>query len=78
MSWLSTLRSKWRQHDETLAERAYRDGDTVEKLEQDEHLMDGGLLGSASGGNLVPGLTVGGEVERALHSEDALEHEEPK
>jgi hypothetical protein len=78
MSWFSTLRGKWRQHDETLAERAYRDGDTVEKPEEDEHLMRGGLFGSASGVNLAAGRTVGEEVETALESEDALEHEEPK
>ena len=78
MSWFSTLRSKWRQHDETLAERAYRDGDTIEKLEEHEHVMDAGLLGSGSEANFVPGPTAEREVERALQSEDALEHEEPK
>jgi cob(I)alamin adenosyltransferase len=78
MSWLSTLRSKWRQHDEQLAERAYRDGDAIEKLEEHEHVMDAGLLGSGSAANLVAGRTVAREVERALQTEDALEHEEPK
>ena len=61
MSLFSSLRKKWRQRDETLAERAYRDGDT---LERDD--------------SLASARAADGAVERAIQSEDALEHEEPQ
>lgn len=77
MSWFSTLRTKWRQHDEKLAERAYRDGDTIEELKEHEDVMSSGLLGPGSESNFVAGRTAEREVERALQAEDALEHEEP-
>jgi hypothetical protein len=58
----STLRKKWRQQDEKLAERAYRDGDTLEQTEA----------------GLASARAADGAVDRAIQSEDALEHEEPK
>jgi molybdopterin converting factor small subunit len=66
MSLFSTLRKKWRQHDET--EHAYRDGDTLERLEEHEHAEAG----------LASARAADGAVDRAIQSEDALEHEEPQ
>jgi hypothetical protein len=77
MSVFSTLRSTWRRHDEKLAERAYRDGDTLERLEKHEHVMNTGLLGANSAGRLISAHNADRAVERAIRSEDALEHEEP-
>ena len=65
MSLFSTLRNKWRQHDEKLAERAHRDGDT-------------GLLGANSDDSLASARAADGAVDRAIQSDDALEHEEPQ
>ena len=68
MSLFSTLRTKWRQHDEKLAESAYRDGDALERLDEHEHAEDG--LASARASDRA--------VDRTIQSEDAREHEEPQ
>jgi hypothetical protein len=74
MSLFSTLRKKWRHHDEKLAERVYRDGDT---LGEHKHVMDTGLLGANSDDSLASARASDRAVDRAIQSEDALEHEEP-
>lgn len=74
----ATLRTKWRRHDEKLAEHAYRDRDIIEGLDEHEHVMNAGLLGSSAAGSLFSAQGAETEVERAVQSEDALEHEEPK
>jgi hypothetical protein len=78
MSLFSTLRSKWRRHDERLAERAYRDGDIWERLEEHEHVMNSGLLGANPVGRLISAQQADRAADRAIRSEDALEHEEPR
>jgi hypothetical protein len=65
MSLFSTLRKKWRQHDEKLAERAHPDGDT-------------GLLGANSDNSLASARASDRAVDRAIQSENAREHEEPQ
>jgi hypothetical protein len=65
VGWLTTLRSKWRRHDEKLAERQPRDPDVVERVDE---------LGDAVADD--PLADIG--AEHAIRSEDALEHEEPR
>ena len=75
MSLFSTLRKKWRQHDEKLAEHAYRDGDA---LGEHGHVMDTGLLGANSDDSLASARASDRAVDRAVQSEGAREHEEPQ
>jgi hypothetical protein len=65
MGWLSTLRAKWRRHDEKLAERQPLDRDVIERVDE---------LGDAVADNPLADIA----TEHATRSEDALEHDQPR
>jgi hypothetical protein len=75
MSWLSTLRSKWRQHDEQLAEHAYhnlhepeRNAVAVPDLPE-PHGPAGAIMALEQEDEML--------LADSIRNEHALEHEEP-